>query len=279
MNVSLFDSKKPGAVLALALLAVASLGVAGCNKLKARDKLNQGVTAYKNGQPDQAIEDFKQSKDLDPTLLMARLYLATAYQGQYIPGAPSEENKRNGDQALLEYQDVLKIDPNNLTAIDGVGSLLFAMGTTPYDAAKLEESKTYHEKHIQIKADDPESYYWVGVIDWTLAWQANREMRAAYNKANVKKQIKDDEPLPANLRDEFASKYSQDVDEAIDYLKKAMDRKPDYDDAMAYLNLVYRQKADMVSSPDERAALIKQADDLIDQVKQIKQRKGQTQGD
>jgi len=35
----------------------------------------------------------------------------------------------------------------------------------------------------------------------------------------------------------------------------------------------------MVSSPDERAALIKQADDLIDQVKQIKQRKGQTQGD
>ncbi len=153
------------------------------------------------------------------------------------------------------------------------------MGTAPYDAAKIEESKTYHEKHIQNKPDDPEPYYWVGVIDWTLSWQANREMRAAYNRANVKKQIKDDEPLPANLRDEFASKYGQDVDEAISYLKKAMDRKPDYDDAMAYLNLVYRQKADMVSSPDERAALIKQADDLIDQVKQIKQRKGQTQGD
>jgi tetratricopeptide (TPR) repeat protein len=205
--------------------------------------------------------------------------LATAYQGQYIPGAPSEENKRNGDQALQEYQDVLKNDQNNLTAIDGAGSLLFAMGTAPYDAAKIEESKTYHESHIRIKPDDPEPYYWVGVIDWTLSWQANREMRAAYNRANVKKQIKDDEPLPANLRDEFASKYGQDVDEAISYLKKAMDRKPDYDDAMAYLNLVYRQKADMVSSPDERAALIKQADDLIDQVKQIKQRKGQTQGD
>jgi len=39
-------------------------------------------------------------------------------------------------------------------------------------------------------------------------------MRAA-QQANVKKQIKDDEPLPANLRDEFASKYGQDVDEAI----------------------------------------------------------------
>ena len=62
-------------------------------------------------------------------------------------------------------------------------------------------------------------------------------------------------------------------------MKKAIERKPDYDDAMAYLNLLYRQKADMVTSTDERDALIKQADDLIEQVKQIKQRKGQATGD
>jgi tetratricopeptide (TPR) repeat protein len=272
--------------MVLAVLAVTTLGVTGCNKLKARDKLNQGVQAYKNGQPDAAIEDFKESKALDPSLMMARLYLATAYQGQYIPGAPSADNQRNANQASQEYKDVLSIDPNNLTAIDGMGSLLFSMGTTPpagstvpYDASKFEESKTYHEKHIQIKPEDPEPYYWVGVIDWTLAWHANREMRAAYNAANPKKQIKDDQPLPPNLRDEFASKYGQDVDEAINYLKKAIERKPDYDDAMAYLNLVYRQKADMVTSTDERDALIKQADDLIEQVKQIKQRKGQATGD
>src|SRR6266849_2167603 len=71
--------------LSVALL-VAVIGAAGCNKLKARDWLNKGVQAYKNGQFDTAIEDFKQAKDLDPGLLNARLYLATAYASQYIPG-------------------------------------------------------------------------------------------------------------------------------------------------------------------------------------------------
>ena len=43
-----------------------------------------------------SIEDFKQAKELDPTLMNARLYLATAYATEYIPGAPSDENVRVG---------------------------------------------------------------------------------------------------------------------------------------------------------------------------------------
>ena len=42
-------------------------GAAGCDKLKARDLLNKGVAAFKNGKYDDSIEDFKQAKDLDPT--------------------------------------------------------------------------------------------------------------------------------------------------------------------------------------------------------------------
>jgi hypothetical protein len=42
---------------------------------------------------------------------------------------------------------------------------------------------------------------------------------------------------------------------------------------MAYLNLLYRQKADMETSPDARDADVKLADDLVDKVKAIKQRK------
>jgi hypothetical protein len=42
---------------------------------------------------------------------------------------------------------------------------------------------------------------------------------------------------------------------------------------MAYLNLLYRRKADRVETPDERASLLKQADDLVDKVKEIKQKR------
>jgi tetratricopeptide (TPR) repeat protein len=258
----------------LAAMLILTVGVSGCNKLKARDLLNKGVNAFKAGQSDAAIEDFKRSTELDPSLMMARVYLATAYASLYIPGAPSAENKARGDQAIKEFKSILDIDSNNLTAIDGIGSLLFQMaGTPPVDEKGFEESKTYHQRHIQIKPDDPEPYYWIGVIDWTLAWRANAAMRLEYNKNNIKKQVHDYQPLPAPVRTDYATKYGPLVDEGIADLQKAITQKPDYDDAMAYLGLLYRRKADMVESADERASLQKQADDLLEKIKEIKQKR------
>jgi tetratricopeptide (TPR) repeat protein len=258
----------------LAALLILTVGVSGCNKLKARDLLNKGVNAFKAGQSDAAIEDFKHATELDPSLMMARVYLATAYASLYIPGAPSAENKARGDQAIKEFKDILEIDANNLTAIDGIGSLLFQMaGTPPVDEKGFEESKTYHQRHIGIKPDDPEPYYWIGVIDWTLAWRANAAMRLEYNKNNIRKQVHDDQPMPTAVRTDYATKDGPLVDEGIADLQKAITLKPDYDDAMAYLSLLYRRKADMVESADERTSLQKQADDLLDKIKEIKQKR------
>lgn len=260
-------------LVAILCVVVLAGSAAGCNKLKARDELNKGVAAYKGGQFDLAIEHFKQAKELDPTLLNARLYLATAYASQYIPGAPSEENVRNGQQAISEFQEVLKTDAQNLSAIDGIGSLLYQMGGTPYDAKKFEESRSYHEKHIQIRPDDPEPYYWVGVIDWTLSFRANGEMRVKYNNAAPRKPVKDTDPLPDKLREELTTNYNTIVDQGIEALQKAIQLRSDYEDAMAYLNLLYRQKADMAATPQERDDYINQADELVDRVKAIKQKK------
>jgi tetratricopeptide (TPR) repeat protein len=263
---------KSVALLVTATL-VAAFGASGCDKLKARDLLNKGVAAYRDGKFDQSIEDFKQSKDLDPTLMNARLYLATAYATQYIPGAPSEENIRMGEAAIKEFQDVLSVDPNNISAIDGIGSILFNMAGTPYTRAKFEESKTYHMKHIALKPEDPEPYYWIGVIDWTLTYRSNLEMRGKWRLANVNKVLKDDDPMPPAVRDDYTKENGQLIDEGIDKLHKALELRPDYDDAMAYLNLLLRRKADEAATPSERADLLKQADDLVDKAKEIKQRK------
>jgi tetratricopeptide (TPR) repeat protein len=262
-------------VAALAAILVLAFAASGCNKLKARDYLNKGVNAFKNGQSDVAIEYFKKAKEADPDLLNARLYLGTAYASLYIPGAPSKENQDRGNQAIQEFKEILDKDPNNLSAIDQIGSILFLMGGTPFDPKKFEESKTYHQKHIQLKPDDPEPYYWIGVIDWTLAFRANGEMRMEYNKNNPKKQVRDTDPLPPAMRSQYASKYGPLIDEGIADLQKAISLRPDYDDAMAYLNLLYRRRADMVESKEEREALLKQADDLVDKVKEIKQKRSE----
>jgi tetratricopeptide (TPR) repeat protein len=261
--------------LSLAMLAVVVAAGSGCNKLKARDLLNKGVANFKNGQYDAAVEDFKQAKELDPSLLNARLYLATAYASQYIPGAPSDENVKRGTAAIDEFKGVLEKDPNNLSAIDGIGSILFQMSGQPYNPEKFQESKTYHQKHIELKPTDPEPYYWIGVIDWTQAFRGNAEMRTDYNKDHINKQIKESDPLPAAVRTQFVDKYGKLVDEGIASLQKAIQLRPDYDDAMAYLNLLYRRKADMAESAQERASYQKQADDLVEKVKEIKQKRAE----
>jgi tetratricopeptide (TPR) repeat protein len=265
-------NKNSVALFAVAMLAV-GFGASGCAKLKARDELNKGVAAYRDGKYDQAIEFFKDAKENDPTLTNARLYLATAYATQYIPGAPSDENIRMGQAAVKEFQDVLTADGNNISAIDGIGSILFNMAGTPYTRARFEESKTYHMKHIVLKPEDPEPYYWIGVIDWTLTYRSNLEVRGNWRLAHPGKPLKDDEPLPPDIRGDYIKENGQMIDEGIGDLKKAIELRPDYDDAMAYLNLLLRRKADEATSPDERASFLKQADDLVEKAKEIKQKK------
>jgi tetratricopeptide (TPR) repeat protein len=264
---------KPHTRLLLAVVFAALAVAGGCDKLRARDKLNKGVQSFKAGQFDNAVEHFKQAKELDPTLLNARLYLATAYVNQYIPGAPSPENLRMGQQAIEEFQQVLEKDPKNLPAIDGIGSILYSMaGGPPFDPKKMEESKSYHKKHIEISPNDPEPYYWIGVIDWSMAFRGNKDMREEFNRT-AKKSVKDTDPMPPALAAKFQEKFGPVIDEGIKSLQQAMEHKTDYDDAMAYLNLLYRQKADTEPTLAAHDADTKLADELVDKVKAIKQKK------
>ncbi len=263
--------RKSHAVPAVVLAVVFGFSAAGCAKLKARDDLNKGVEAYKNAQFDAAVEDFKEAKELDPKLTNARLYLAQAYAQQYIPGAPSDENKRNGEQAITEWKEVLEADPNNLTAIGGIGSMLYNMASTPFNRDMMEQAKTYQEKAISINPSDAQAYYWVGVLDYWIAYRTNAQLRTDYN-VKAKKPIRPPDPLPPPVRDQFIQQEGPTVEDGISTLQHAIQINPDYANAMAYLNLLLRQKADMETDPDARQADQKQADDLLEKVKEINQK-------
>src|SRR5579885_3897694 len=97
--------------LALVTTAALVLSSTGCNKLRARDQLNKGVASYKNARYEQAIEHFKNAVTLDPSLQNAKIYLATAYLAQYIPGVDSPDNLQNANAAIDQYKAVLDQDP------------------------------------------------------------------------------------------------------------------------------------------------------------------------
>lgn len=253
-------------LLAMSVAALLLFGATGCNKLKARDQLNKGVTAFKNVRYEQAIENFKNAVALDPQLLNARLYLATAYAQLYIPGADTPENNRNAEQAIDEFKKVIDSNPPKEAkahSLKGIASLYFNM-------KKLPEAKEYYKKVAELDPNDPEAYYSIGVIDWTLSYQPRMEARAKLG-------LQPTEPLKdKKVCDQLRNANMDKVNEGREMLQKALQLRQDYDDAMAYLNLIYREEADMTcNDPAKRQELLKQADMWVDKTMATKKAKAE----
>jgi tetratricopeptide (TPR) repeat protein len=257
----------------LRMLAVVAAGLvllsgAGCSKLRARDQLNKGVQAYKNAKYEEAITHFQQAVELDPGLLNGRLYLATAYAQQYIPGADTEDNNRMAEQAIDQFKKVLDMKPGRdqqVSSLKGIASLYFNM-------KKLDQAKEYHQKVTELDPNDPEAYYSIGVIDWTKSYQPRMEERA---KLGLKpdEQLKDKKVCAA-----LSAKNSGAIKDGIENLNKALQLRPDYDDAMAYMNLLYREKADLeCEDPAARSADLKTADEWVDKTMATKKEKAAKQ--
>src|ERR1700683_3276839 len=122
------------------LAALAVLG-SGCKQLQSRDQLNKGVQAFKNAQYPEAVESFKRAVELDPSFSAPRLYLATAYMQQYIPGAQSPENDQMAKAAHDQFMKVLEQNPKDKVALASIASLYL-------NQKKWEEAQQWYEKLI-----------------------------------------------------------------------------------------------------------------------------------
>src|ERR1035438_3737091 len=91
----------PARITALAIaLAGMALSMSGCNRLAARDQLNKGVEAYKGAHYEEAIEHFQRATQLDPSLPMAKSYLATALAQNVVAGLDTPDNLNTAQQAI-----------------------------------------------------------------------------------------------------------------------------------------------------------------------------------
>jgi tetratricopeptide (TPR) repeat protein len=236
------------AALAAGLLALAGTG---CEKLRARDQLNKGVQSFKNAKYPEAVERFKEAVRLDPTFQTARLYLGAAYMSQYIPGVPSEENERNAKAAKETFAEVLATEPRNEVAIESMASLNFneaqALSDLGEKVKKLEEAQKWYKDLSVVNPKKKEAFYSLGVIAWTKGY-------AALGQARNKIGMRPEEPGPLKdkkVREELKVVYMTVITDGIQNLMTSLDIDKNYDDAMAYLNLLYRQRADLDDTPEE----------------------------
>lgn len=250
-------------ITVVAGLATLALVSTGCEKLKARDNLNKGVQAFKSAKYNVSVEHFKEAVRLDPEFNTARLYLATAYMSQYIPGADSPENMQNAQAAEQEFLRVLEKEPTNSLAVESLASLHYnqAQGNQPLEekVKKLDVAATWYQKLAEVDPNNKTAYYSLGVITWAKWYPALMGARAKLG-------MKPEDPGPIKdkkVKEELKTQWLDQVNQGIQHLEKALSIDPEYDEAMAYMNLLIRERADLADTPEAYKKDIDVADNWV----------------
>lgn len=218
------------------------LGLSGCQfyqKLQARDHLNKGVQAYTSKQYKDAAEHFRTAIEQDPALIDAYLYLAITLRAEFVPLVTTPDNLRRGMEAIRAFEEVLKLDALNVNAMASIADLYRNM-------EKADEAKEWYRKLMAIEAQKAQALYGIASIDYNLA----NELTG-----------KDGENIP-NLTPEKREEVGRIVDEGIETLKQALEINNRFTDAMEYLNLLYREKAELAADEDEKRQWEREADKL-----------------
>ena len=181
---------------------------------------------------------------------------------------------------MAEFQKVYETDPKNKLAIQSIASLHYdeAQGYTNLEDKfkKLDEAAEWHKKLVAIYPDAKESYYTLGVIAWAETYPIRK-------KARVELKMRDEEPGPLKDKKVLARVQERNmpiVDNGIAAMRKAIDIDKEYDDAMAYLNLLLREKADISNTSAEFKQYSDEANSWVEkalETKRIKAARAPTQ--
>jgi high-affinity Fe2+/Pb2+ permease len=96
--------------ISLALLVLLALTASGCgvvNRIRAKNALNEGARAYRDGKFAEAQQKFEYALSLDPDQKNAPVFIARSAQQQYRPGVDAADNIAKGNAAIEAYKKVL----------------------------------------------------------------------------------------------------------------------------------------------------------------------------
>jgi tetratricopeptide (TPR) repeat protein len=219
---------------AICAVMLVSVAVAQTN---AQQEIQLGKQALTQGKYDEAIQHFDNANNLVPNNPFVQLDLADAFAQKYVPGVDSADNERVADQAITYYERVIEGGTSRTASESAEKGIAFLNA----QMKKFDESKDYYSKAKKLNQQDPEPFYLTAVIDWTLSNQFRQQER-------TKLKLKPEDSLAAKDHDVclvVKDKNASNLAEALDNLNQALELNPEYVDAMTYMSLVYRERADV----------------------------------
>jgi tetratricopeptide (TPR) repeat protein len=197
-----------------------------------REELNQGVVAFRAAHYKEAAEHFNNALNLKPDLIIARLYLATTYAQLFVPGLDTPENVIWATKAMNQYSEILKSNPSDINSMKGLANLKFQLNN-------FSEAKEIYKNAIALDPGDPELFYAAGVADWSIA---DHEITAEKAKLDAESEYS---LIESEGCTDARNNSLVGIDHGIAMLTKAMSLRKDYDDAMTYMKLLYRLRAEL----------------------------------
>jgi len=244
-------------VLTISLLAMFAIAfmAAFAQEPSAADEVRAGVLAYKFLDYPGATEHFKAALNLDPSLTAARLFLATAYAQQYVAGDESAANIAMAEQAIEEFKKVLNSEPTEQERYKSV----VPIASLSFNLKHFDEAREYYGKAIELNPTEARNYFMTAMIDWTEASKSRTKMREELGLSESAMISKPEACVALRTQNQ------QKVEDGIQRLQKALELQPDNSDAMGYMNLLYRERAEYeCDDPEARKADLKTADEWVD---------------
>jgi TonB family protein len=223
--------------------------------------MSRGVQAFRSAKYGEAVVAFEHVVAADPGNVTAHLYLGTAHLQQYIPGAEASENIAHADRAAEEFDRVLAMEPGDKVALASMASLQL-------NRKRYEDARAWNKRLLVIDPSNKTAYYSIAFSIWSEWYPA---YSAARQSAGLTPEMPGPIPDPA-VRESLRARWWAAIDEAIFNLKRAVDLDPDYSDAMAYVNLFIRERADLVSSQQEYTQEISEADRWVGRALEAKKK-------
>jgi tetratricopeptide (TPR) repeat protein len=249
------------------------LPAVGCNKVKARIEMKQGNEYYANEEYKPALAEFQKGLENDPEATFAWRSVGLSALAMFKPGDESPANQDLARVATEAFEHYLA-DPENAED-QKVKDYLLSMYINgkqfdkalafvdqerqkdPTKAGDFMRSKINilnladrYDEAVKLGMDfqgpdAPEILYTLGVSAWDKS----------YN--DPKYSLADREHI---------------VDLGLAATDKALKIKPDYFEAMAYYNLLYREKAKMTTDPVARQAFLDKATEWMQKAIELRKK-------
>jgi tetratricopeptide (TPR) repeat protein len=248
--------------LCLFVALMLALSSFGCSKIRARTAIKDANAAYEKEDYATALKGYTMARDIDPSFPDLDRMIGYSEIGLYIPEDKSAANEGHADRAIAELSGYLKKRPDDRIARDALINMYLNANRTsqaidyfrnylqehPADLEAVKsiatlyakqgdfnQSLNWYQKITLLDAKNPESFYIFGVVCYE---------KVAKNP-------------PADINEKRSI-----IDKGKSALQHAVDMKPDYFEAMAYLNLLWRQQALTETDPVKAQQDIATADQI-----------------